>query len=241
MDDVSRETPAAPPGARRVFGVEGLATAERYADLLATEGVLRGLIGPREAPRLWDRHLLNCAILGDVVADGVCLVDVGSGAGLPGLALAIARPDLSVTLVEPLLRRTRFLGEVVETLGLGDRVEVLRGRAEELHGRRTWDVVTARAVAPLERLVRWCLPLAAAGGELVAMKGASAADEVQESWPALRGLGCARPEVAELGTGVLAESTWVVRVARPEGGPVGWRGRPKPGGTRARKQRRTSD
>ena len=240
MGDVSRETPAAPSGARRVFGVEGMVLAERYAELLATDGVLRGLIGPREAPRLWDRHLLNSEILGVVVAEGSNVADVGSGAGLPGLALAIARPDLSVTLLEPLLRRTRFLDEAVESLGLGDRVEVVRGRAEELHGRRTWDVVTARAVAPLERLARWCLPLATAGGELVAMKGASAVDELEEAWPALRALGCPRPVVAELGAGVLAESTWVVRVARPEDGPVGWRGRPKPGGG-ARKQRRTSD
>ena len=224
-----------------MFGVQGLALAERYADLLATDGVLRGLIGPREAPRLWDRHLLNSAILGEVVAEGATVVDVGSGAGLPGLALAIARPDLSVTLLEPLLRRTRFLDEAVEALRLGDRVEVLRGRAEELHGRRTWDVVTARAVAPLERLARWCLPLAAAGGELLAMKGALASDEAHEAWPALQTLGCARPVVVELGAGVLAESTWVVRVARPEDGPVGWRGRPESGGRRTRKQRRTSD
>ena len=240
MGVVSREPPVAPSGARRVFGVQGMVLAERYAELLATDGVLRGLIGPREAPRLWDRHLLNSAILGEVVAEGATVADVGSGAGLPGLALAIARPDLSVTLLEPLLRRTRFLDEAVESLGLGDRVEVVRGRAEELHGRRTWDVVTARAVAPLERLARWCLPLATAGGELVAMKGASAVDELEEAWPALRALGCPRPVVAELGAGVLAESTWVVRVARPEDGPVGWRGRPKPGGG-ARKQRRTSD
>ncbi len=240
MNDVSRETPAAPPGARRVFGVEGLALAERYAELLATDGVVRGLIGPREAARLWDRHLLNSAILGEVVAEGATLVDVGSGAGLPGLALAIARPDLSVTLLEPLLRRTRFLDEAVAVLGLGERVEVLRGRAEELHGRRTWDVVTARAVAPLERLAGWCLPLATAGGELVAMKGASAGAEVAQAWPALRRLGCAMPVVVELGADLLADPTWVVRVARPPDGPVGWRGRPVPG-TRARNHRRTSD
>ncbi|MEO6511069.1 MAG: RsmG family class I SAM-dependent methyltransferase, partial [Nocardioides sp.] len=125
MGEVSRETPLVPPGARRVFGVETLPTAERYADLLATDGVVRGLIGPREAPRLWERHLLNSAVLGEVLAGGATVVDVGAGAGLPGLVLAIARPDLHVTLLEPLLRRTRFLDEVVATLGLADRVEVV--------------------------------------------------------------------------------------------------------------------
>lgn len=241
MGDVSRETPAVPDRARRVFGIEALPLAERYADLLAGDGVVRGLIGPREAPRLWDRHLLNCAVLGEVLPEGTSVVDVGSGAGLPGLVLAIARPDLRVTLVEPLLRRTTFLEEAVTTLGLSDRVEVLRGRAEELHGRRSWAVVTARAVAPLERLARWCLPLADRSGELVAMKGAGATKEVEEAWPALAALGCARPTVAELGAGVLDEPTWVVRVSRPEDGPVGWRGRP--GGDRRRpgkRQRRTT-
>jgi 16S rRNA (guanine527-N7)-methyltransferase len=225
MDEVSRETPVVPDRARRVFDVGTLPMAERYAALLATDGVVRGLIGPREAPRLWERHLLNCAVLGEVVAEGATGVDVGSGAGLPGLVLAIARPDLQVTLVEPLLRRTRFLDEVVETLGLAERVEVLRGRAEDLHGRRTWAVVTARAVAPLERLARWCLPLVDRGGELVAMKGATAAEEVAEAWPALRELGCERPGVALLGVGVLEDPTWAVRVVRTENGPVGWRGR----------------
>jgi 16S rRNA (guanine527-N7)-methyltransferase len=244
MGDVSRETPAVPDRARRVFGVERLPIAERYADLLATDGVVRGLIGPRETPRLWERHLLNGAVLGEVIAPGATVADVGSGAGLPGLVLAIARPDLRLTLVEPLLRRTRFLEEAVASLGLGDQVEVLRGRAEDLHGRRTWDVVTARAVAPLERLARWCLPLVSPHGELVAMKGASAAAEVEESWPALRALGCERPTVAELGAGVLDEPTWVVRVSRPERGRVGWRG--SAGGDRRRrdqqrgKQRRST-
>jgi len=155
--------------------------AERYAALLATDGVVRGLIGPREAPRLWDRHLLNSAVVGACVPDGATVGDVGSGAGLPGLALAIARPDVKVTLIEPLLRRTRFLDEAVESLGLGDQVEVLRARAEELHGQRTFDVVTARAVAPLERLARWCLPLVVRHGELVALKGSSVADEIDEA------------------------------------------------------------
>ena len=117
-----------------MFAVGRLPLAERYAELLATEGVVRGLIGPREAPRLWERHLLNCAVLAELVPESASVADVGSGAGLPGVVLAIARPDLRVTLVEPLLRRTRFLDEVVEELGLQDQVEVVRGRAEELAG-----------------------------------------------------------------------------------------------------------
>jgi 16S rRNA (guanine527-N7)-methyltransferase len=226
-----------------VFGLERLPLAVRYAELLATEGVLRGLIGPREAPRLWDRHLLNCAVLDELVPQGAAVADVGSGAGLPGLVLAIARPDLRVTLVEPLLRRTRFLEEAVVVLGLEGQVEVLRGRAEELGGDRMFAVVTARAVAPLDRLARWCLPLVAPGGELVAMKGASASAEVESAGPALRKLGCRPPVVVELGAGLLDETTWAVRVARPETGPVGWRGRRDPiravGGPRPK--RRTRD
>jgi 16S rRNA (guanine527-N7)-methyltransferase len=198
--------------------------AERYAGLLATEGVLRGLIGPREAPRLWERHLVNCAVLGELVPHGAQVADVGSGAGLPGLVLAIARPDLRVCLVEPLLRRTRFLDEVVAALDLTDQVEVVRGRAEALVGTRTFDIVTARAVAPLERLARWCLPLVAPHGELVAMKGSTAAAEVAQAAAALRELGCPDPSVVELGRDVLMVSTWAVRLTRPESGPVGWRG-----------------
>jgi 16S rRNA (guanine527-N7)-methyltransferase len=227
-----------PVEARRVFAVDRLPRAERYAELLATEGVVRGLIGPREAPRLWERHLLNCAVLAELVPPAASVADVGSGAGLPGVVLAIARTDLRVTLVEPLLRRTRFLDEVVEALGLQEQVEVVRARAEELAGTRTFDVVTARAVAPLDRLARWCLPLVDPGGELVAMKGASARAEVEAAMPALTALGCADPVVVELGVGVLAESTWAVRLARPEAGPVGWRGRPDRGDGKARDRRR---
>jgi len=221
-----------------VFAVDRLPLAERYAELLATEGVVRGLIGPREAPRLWERHLLNCAVLAELVPPAASVADVGSGAGLPGVVLAIARTDLRVTLVEPLLRRTRFLDEVVEALGLQEQVEVVRARAEELAATRTFDVVTARAVAPLDRLARWCLPLVDPGGELVAMKGASARAEVEAAMPALTALGCADPVVVELGAGVLAESTWAVRLARPEAGPVGWRGRPGRGDGKARDRRR---
>lgn len=225
-----------------MFGVRRLARAEAYADLLATAGVERGLIGPREAPRLWDRHLLNCAVLGELVPQGVTVADVGSGAGLPGLALAIARPDLRVTLIEPLLRRTNFLEEVVATLGLEDQVTVVRGRAEELGEGVVFHTVTARAVAPLGRLARWCLPLVAPEGELVAMKGASAAAEVAEAESVLRQLGCWPVSVAELGAEILDEPTWAVRVARPETGQVGWRdrapGAPASRGRRTKKQRR---
>ena len=225
-----------------MFGVQRLAVAEQYADLLATEGVTRGLIGPREAPRLWERHLLNCAVLAEVIPPGSTVGDVGSGAGLPGLALAIARPDLQVTLIEPLLRRTRFLDEAVVLLGLESRVTVSRARAEDLDGSVTFHSVTARAVAPLDRLARWCLPLVAPAGELVAMKGSSARLEVDQAESALRKLGCWPVEVVQLGTEVLQEPTWAVRVARPETGQVGWRdrapGRSDRSGRRTKKQRR---
>ena len=141
-------------GAEGVSRLTGCALAERYAELLATEGVVRGLIGPREAPRLWDRHLLNCAVLGELrAATARRSATSAPGPVCPGLVLAIARPDLRVTLVEPLLRRTTFLDEVVGDWG-SSHVEVVRGRAEELHGRATFDVVTSRAVAPLRAAAR---------------------------------------------------------------------------------------
>ncbi|GAA5140575.1 16S rRNA (guanine(527)-N(7))-methyltransferase RsmG [Nocardioides marinquilinus] len=205
------ETPAA---ATAVFPGDRLALAERYVASLATDGIERGLIGPREAPRLWDRHVLNCAVLQEAVPQGASVADVGSGAGLPGLVVAIARPDASVTLVEPLLRRTTYLSLVVDDLEL-ENVTVVRGRAEEI--RRTvprFDVVTARAVAPLDRLAGWCLPLVARGGVLLAIKGSSAADEVAEAARAVRKLGGQRPEVLELGRGIVDPPTTVVRVAR---------------------------
>ena len=178
MTDVSRETPSTPEAARRAFSSERLPLAERYVELLATAGVERGLIGPREGPKLWDRHVLNCLALTSLVAPGATVADLGSGAGLPGLVLAIGRPDLTVTLVEPLQRRTIFLDEVVDELGLVG-VRVVRGRAEELHGSDRFDVVTARALAPLDRLVGWGMPLVEPTGALLAMKGSSAAEEIK--------------------------------------------------------------
>lgn len=218
--DVSRETPPppAPDSARGVFGPDRMQLALRYAGWLAGEGVVRGLIGPREVPRLWERHLLNCAVLTDLVPESATTCDVGSGAGLPGVVWAVARPDLSVTLAEPLLRRARFLAVVVADLGL-DNCEVVRTRAEELHGRRAFDVVTARAVAPLSRLLEWTMPLVAADGMLLAMKGDRAGQEVAAAGPVWRRLGCAPPEVVAVGRGT-ASST-VVRVARADPARVG--------------------
>lgn len=210
--DSLREAPPAPEVARGVFPLERLALAERYAAWLADAGVVRGLIGPREVPRLWDRHVLNCAVLERLLPEGASVADVGSGAGLPGIVLAIARPDLRLTLIEPLLRRTVFLEEVSADLGLTN-VEVVRGRADALHGVRSFDVVTSRAVAPLERLLRWSMPLVASDGAMVALKGSAAEAEVDPAGPVLTRLGCATPEIVRLGEGVLAEPTAAVRVA----------------------------
>ena len=219
--DVSRETPSAPASARGVFPSDRLPLAERYADLLATDGVTRGLIGPREAPRLWDRHLLNCAVLAEVMPRASTVADVGSGAGLPGLVLAIARPDLRLTLIEPLLRRTTFLTEMVGELGL-ENVEVVRGRADALHGERRFAVVTSRAVAPLDRLLRWSMPLVEPTGALVAMKGSSVAEEIDAARPVLEELGCAEPETRVLGAGIVPSTTVALRVAWADPGRVCW-------------------
>ncbi|MGH3413413.1 MAG: 16S rRNA (guanine(527)-N(7))-methyltransferase RsmG [Marmoricola sp.] len=195
-----------------------LGLAERYAALLADRGTVRGLIGPREAPRLWQRHLLNCAALAEVIPEEATLADVGSGAGLPGLVLALCRPDLSVTLVEPLLRRTRFLEEVVVELGL-PQVEVRRARAEQLHGRERFGVVTARAVAPLDRLARWCLPLVEPGGALLAMKGSSAEAELERAGSVLDRLGAGPRSVLRLGHDVAESPVTVVRIEVPPAAP----------------------
>ena len=208
------------------FAEDRLPLAERYAALLATAGVERGLIGPREAPRMWDRHLLNCAMLTEALPDEASVADLGAGAGLPGLVLGIARPDLTVTLVEPLERRTAFLREVVDALGL-TRVEVVRARAEALHGQRVFDVVTSRALAPLGRLLAWSMPLVAPDGVLLAMKGRSLEEEIAAAEADLRRLGCASPEILELGAAWAQQgglsTTRAVRVAHADPARVAWR------------------
>lgn len=197
-----------------------LRLAGRYAHSLATDAVVRGLIGPREADRLWDRHILNCAAIAPAMPSGAYVIDVGSGAGLPGVVLAIARPDLRVTLVESLARRTTYLDEIVASLDLADRVTVVRARAEEIAENalvfhvKPADVVTSRAVAPLDRLAGWCLPLVRIGGRLVAVKGTTAREEVATHAGAVARLGGGAPIVREYGTGLLPDPTTVVEVVR---------------------------
>ena len=205
------ELPPAPEQAREVFG-DRFDDAVRYAELLAEAGVQRGLIGPREVPRLWERHLLNCAVLSEVVPEGVTVCDVGSGAGLPGIPLALVREDLKITLLEPLLRRTTFLTEVVELLGL-DHVTVVRGRAEEVMGKLTpVHVVTARAVAPLDRLAAWGVPLLRPYGEMLALKGDTAEEELKAAGTALSKLGAVETSILHVGEGVVDPLSTVVRV-----------------------------
>jgi 16S rRNA (guanine527-N7)-methyltransferase len=199
----------APPPALEVFG-DALPLAERYAAFLAGPGVERGLIGPREVSRLWDRHVLNCAVLTELVPPSAEVIDIGSGAGLPGIVLAILRTDLSVTLLEPLLRRTVFLQECVDLLSLPN-VTVRRARAEEVAKEFSVDVVTARAVAPLSRLLEWALPLLRPDGELLALKGERAVAELEEAQPVLKKFGVRAAEVVHVGRGRVDPPTTVVR------------------------------
>lgn len=244
--DPATAPPVEPAGAVvALFGARA-DLARGFCLHLATSAVTRGLIGPREVPRLWERHLLNCAAISDRVPPSATLVDVGSGAGLPGLAVAIARPDVRVVLVEPLQRRVAWLEEVVNDLGL-ETVEVVRARAEELTGRVRADVVTARAVAALPVLARLCLPLARPGGRFLAVKGRTAAAELEAAVPELTALGAVGWEVRICGEGVLDEPTTVVEVTagdppraggkRARGGKGGLVGRGRERGIRGRRPR----
>jgi len=169
---------------RQAFG-DRLPQAQQYQQMLASRGVEWGLIGPRESDRLWSRHILNCVAIQTLIGSGMSVLDVGSGAGLPGIPLALARPDLKVTLLDSLLRRTQFLQLAIDELGLAGQVAVVRGRAEETAG--LYDVVVARAVAPLSKLVRWCAPLTS--GSILALKGEKAEQELLEADKVFRDLG----------------------------------------------------
>ena len=200
--------PPAPASAADVFG-PARPTALAYAGILATRGVQRGLLGPREVPRLWDRHLLNCAVVADLNEQRRgTLLDLGSGAGLPGLVLAMVLPDVTVTLLEPMERRCRFLTECVTELGLAN-VSVLRGRAEDVTLRT--DVVTARAVAPLPRLAELALGVVRPGGMVLAIKGRTAAEELRAAGPVLRRIGARDAQVVRAGQGKVVPATTVVR------------------------------
>jgi 16S rRNA (guanine527-N7)-methyltransferase len=210
VSDVPRETELS----ARYSQVPGM---QSFADILATRGVERGLIGPREVPRLWSRHLVNCAVVAQeatgAIPPGCSVADVGSGAGLPGLVWSLVRPDLRMTLIEPLLRRATFLSEAVTELDLDDRVEVLRARAEDVPA-QTFDVVTARAVARLPQLLTWTLPLARVGGVVLALKGSSAGLEVAEAEATRESLGAGPISIHSYGIGVIDPATTVVMIPR---------------------------
>ena len=214
---------------------------DAYVELLTTLGVERGLIGPREADRLWERHILNCAVVADLtqgfIPEESSVVDVGTGAGLPGIVWAIVRPDLHVVLVESMQRRVDVLNIAVEQLELSDRAEGVRGRAEDLVGEVVGDVVTARAVAPMGRLLGWLAPLTVAGGSLVVLKGQKVADELTEAAPELAAIKAGSVQVHICGEGWLDEPTNVVQIQDfdPTGLVVaGKRGKPRGAGNRGR-------
>ncbi|MFE7507398.1 16S rRNA (guanine(527)-N(7))-methyltransferase RsmG [Promicromonospora sp. NPDC057488] len=185
----------------------------RYAELLRDQGELRGLIGPREVPRIWERHILNSAAVVPYLPTSGSVADIGSGAGLPGIVIAVMRPELEVILVEPMERRTTWLGEVVAELGLTN-VQVKRGRAEEYHDAFEADAVTSRAVAALSKLVRLSMPLVRVGGELVILKGRNVAEEIEPARKVLRKFAAAEPEILEGSTVEGVETTTILRVRR---------------------------
>lgn len=192
-----------------LYGLAQYVTISRYRDILASRGIDWGLLGPRETDRLWTRHILNSAAAAELLADGSEVADVGSGAGLPGIPLAVLRTDLAVDLIEPLLRRSAFLRETVDELGIAERVGVRRARAEEIQ--RTYDVVVSRALAPLDRLVRWCLPLMRPTGQILAIKGASAGEEVARHARLIAGSGL-HADVVRVTCDPRVEATTVVRL-----------------------------
>jgi 16S rRNA (guanine527-N7)-methyltransferase len=199
-----------PKEAQEVFGSH-IAQARQYFDLLVRDGDLLGLIGPRELPKLWSRHILNSAVVAELVEDGQTVADVGSGAGFPGIPMAIMKPHTKFVLIEPMERRANWLSEVVvPTLGL-ENVKVLRGRAEEAP-LRNYDVTTARAVSALPKLLRMLAPLTVAGGQVLAMKGSKAQEEIEDSKSLAKKLKLDTFEIITVGENLLIDPTTVVRV-----------------------------
>lgn len=199
-------------GAEQLFG-DRLPLAQRYVEHLASSGIVRGLIGPREVPRLWERHVLNCAVVQELIPDRAHVADVGSGAGLPGLCLALAREDAHFTLIEPLERRVTWLQEVVDDLELSN-VSILRARGEQaVDAVGEIDVVTARAVSALSGLLQITLPLLKGHGQLLALKGRSAADEVENARKALKKWKVLDTQILTVGAGLLEQPTTVVRLS----------------------------
>lgn len=199
-----------PKEALDVFG-EHVGQARQFFDLLVRDGDLLGLVGPRELPKLWSRHILNSAVVAELVEDGQLVADVGSGAGFPGIPMAILKPETDFVLIEPMERRANWLSDVVvPELGLLN-VQVLRGRAEEAP-LRNYDVVTARAVSALPKLLRMLVPLAIAGGQILALKGSKAQDEIDESKTLAKKLKLDTFEIVTVGQNLLADPTTVVRV-----------------------------
>lgn len=211
--DADQPVSPAPDAAAAIFGPR-LDHARRYAELLAGPGVERGLLGPREAERIWDRHVLNSAAAAELLEAGERVIDIGSGAGLPGIPLAIARPDLDMVLLEPLLRRSEFLSDVVDQLGLA--AEVVRGRAEELWVRHQFgerDAAVSRAVASLDKLAKWSMPLLRPGGRMLAIKGEHGRDEVEQYRRVMAASGAVDARVVTCGATYLRPPATVV-VAR---------------------------
>ncbi len=212
MSDVSRETVAESSAQER--WPEAFDLLKRYHHWLCVAGVERGLVGPREIDRMWDRHINNSAVLEELVPHSVSVIDVGSGAGLPGIPLAIVRPDLKITLLEPLARRVEYLNEVIADLGLANRVDVVRGRAEDPAAKNlSADVVTGRAVASLAKLIGWCWPLVKPGGQILMIKGQSASEEIEASASLLRRKNL-QASVLHAGAGVVDPLTTAVKLVK---------------------------
>ena len=196
-----------PAVAAQIFGA-GIDKARAYAQALIRDGDILGLLGPREMPKIWTRHILNSAVVAELIEPGQKVADVGSGAGLPGIPMAIVRPDAEFVLIEPMERRASWLAEQVKVLDLKN-VRVVRARAEEVG--EAFDVVTARALSALPKLLRQCVPMTLNGGQILALKGSRAADEIEEAKSLQKKLRIASFEIVMTGAELLAEPTLVVR------------------------------